>query len=277
MRVLYTVDLHGDAESYEAVLRVAHERGAAAIVNGGDLLPHAHRNAFAGQGAFLEWLREHFGRVRDAGLACFAMFGNDDARALVGGLDEMDREGLCRRLDRGGWLELGAGWSVLGFPWVPDPPFRLKDWCRHDDADRRSPPQFGTPLVSTPEGFVERPADWVAGRPTIEDELAALPAPPDPARALFVMHTPPAGLGLDATGDGRGVGSRAARRFLEACGWPLALHGHIHESPHVTGRWFGRLGRTTCVNPGAMERPCWVLIDLEARTLEHRRLGTTTF
>lgn len=277
MRVLYTVDLHGDPESYEISLRVARERRAAAIVNGGDLLPHAHRNAFAGQRAFLEWLRGYFGRVRDAGLGCFAMFGNDDARALVGALDDLERDGLCRRLDGRGWLPLGGGWSAVGFCWVPDPPFRLKDWCRHDDAERRSPPQFGTPLVSTPAGLVERPADWVAGLPTIEEELAALPAPPDPGRALFVMHAPPTGLGLDVTGDGRNVGSRAARRFLEACGWPLALHGHIHESPHVTGRWFGRLGRTTCVNPGAMERPTWVLIDLEARTLEHRELGTTTF
>ncbi|MBN1770463.1 MAG: metallophosphoesterase [Deltaproteobacteria bacterium] len=277
MRLVYVVDLHGDEESYEASLRLALEREATAIVNGGDLLPHAMRNAFAGQREFLGRLRGYYARVREAGLRCFAMFGNDDARALVGGLDELDREGLCRRLDGRGWLELGAGWSVLGFPWVPDPPFRLKDWCRHDDAGRRSPPQFGPPLVSTPTGLEERPADWVAGLPTLEDELAALSAPPDPERALFVMHGPPTGIGLDVTGDGRNVGSRASRRFLEACGWPLALHGHIHESPHVSGSWFGRLGRTTCVNPGAMERPSWVLVDLERRTLEHCLRGTGTF
>jgi len=277
MRLVYVVDLHGDEESYETSLQLALERGASTILNGGDLLPHAMKNAFAGQREFLGWLRGFYGRARAAGVRCFAMFGNDDARALVEGLDELDREGSCRRLDGRGWLELGEGWSVLGFPWVPDPPFRLKDWCRHDDADRRSPPQFGLPLVSTPTGLVEQAADWVGGFPTIAEELAALPAPPDPARALFVMHGPPMGVGLDVTGDGRNVGSRASRRFLEECAWPLALHGHIHESPHVSGSWFGRLGRTTCVNPGAMERPSWVLVDLEQRTLEHRLRGTGTF
>ncbi|MBI5499984.1 MAG: metallophosphoesterase [Deltaproteobacteria bacterium] len=286
MRFLFVVDLHGDEESYETALLVAREGGAAAVVNGGDLLTHGLRNAFAGQRAFLRWLRGHWSAARDAGLANFAMFGNDDARALVGELDAMAVDGLVTRLDGGGWIDLpgsgsdrtgAGGWTVLGFPWVPDPPFRLKDWCRHDDRARRSPPQFGTPLFSTPSGLVDAEADALARLPTIEDELAALPAPPDRARAILVAHGPPAGIGLGTTGDRRDVGSQASARYLERSGFPLSLHGHIHESPHVTGRWWGRLGRTVCVNPGAMERPPWVLVDLDARTLEHRTLGATTF
>jgi hypothetical protein len=31
------------------------------------------------------------------------------------------------------------------------------------------------------------------------------------------------------------------------------------------------------VNPGALERPPWVVVDLERRILEHRILGSTTF
>jgi Icc-related predicted phosphoesterase len=30
----------------------------------------------------------------------------------------------------------------------------------------------------------------------------------------------------------------------------LTLHGHIHESPDVTGRHAARLGRTVCHQPG---------------------------
>ncbi|MBI5490364.1 MAG: metallophosphoesterase [Deltaproteobacteria bacterium] len=286
MRFLFVVDLHGDEESYETALAAAREREAVAIVNGGDLLPHGLRNAFAGQRDFLGWLRAHWSAARAAGIASYAMFGNDDARALAGELDGMAGEGIVTRLDGGGWLELGgssdrgpsgAGWTVLGFPWVPDPPFRLKDWCRHDDTARGSPPQFGTPLVSTSAGLVEVPADALSRLPTIEDELAALPAPPDPARAILVAHGPPAGIGLGTTGDRRDVGSHAVARFLERSGFPLSLHGHIHESPHVSGRWWGRLGKTVCVNPGAMERPPWVVVDLDARTVEHRTMGLATF
>ena len=276
MRFVYVVDLHGDEFSYEAALELAQSRVAQAIVNGGDLLPHARRDGFAGQRAFLEWLRGHWSAARDAGLSNYAMFGNDDAGALAGRLDDFAREGLIVRLDGTGWHEL-LGWSVLGFPYVPDPPFRLKDWCRHDDDARRSPPQFGTPLFSTMDGAVEQPPDVLGRLPTIAALLADLPAPPDPARAILVMHGPPAGIGLDVCGDRTGVGSEASRRYLERSGFPLSLCGHIHESPHFSGRWWGRLGRTTVVNPGALERPPWVLVDLEARRLEHRMLGTVEF
>ena len=282
MRFLFVVDLHGDEESYETALAVACDRGASAMINGGDLLPHGLRNAYAGQRNFLGWLRGYWAAARDAGVACYAMFGNDDARALAAGLDEIASEGLVTRLDGGGWHELrgsgGAdGWTILGFPWVPDTPFRLKDWCRHDDASRTSPPQFGPPLISTSLGLIDVPVDALSRLPTIEEELSALPAPPDPSRAVFVAHGPPSGIGLSTTGDRKDVGSGACARFLERSGFALSLHGHIHESPHVSGRWWGRLGRTVCANPGALERPPWVLVDLDARTIEHRTLGKAGF
>jgi Icc-related predicted phosphoesterase len=275
-RFLYVVDLHGDEFSFEAALQAAQDVGASAIVNGGDLLPHSRKAAFAAQREFLRWLGGHWAKVRDAGLANYGMFGNDDAKALLGGFDELVAEGLVVRLDGNGWRTFGE-WSLLGFPWIPDPPFRLKDWCRHDDAQRWAPEQFAAPLVSTLGGLVEQPADALFGLPTIEEELAGLPPPPDPSHAIFVAHGPPAGIGLDVLGDGRGVGSEALRRHLSRSGFALSLHGHIHESPHMSKRWWGRLGATTCVNPGALERPPWLVVDLERRTLEHRILGATTF
>ncbi len=42
------------------------------------------------------------------------------------------------------------------------------------------------------------------------------------------------------------VGSKAVRRIIEEYQPPLAMHGHIHESP---GRH--RIGRTECINPGS--------------------------
>lgn len=276
MRLVFVVDLHGDEFSFEEALRLAVDRGASAILNGGDMLPHAARGAVAVQRGFFPWLARHFAAVRAAGIRSYAMFGNDDAGALSPLLDDLQRDGLVRRLDLGPWHDLG-GWHVLGFPWVPDPPFRLKDWCRHDDGARRSPPQFGTPLFSTPAGAVERPADALRALPTIEDELARLPAPPDPARAILVAHGPPAGLGLDVCGDGSGVGSAAVRRHIERSAFALSLHGHIHESPLRSRVWHARLGRTTCVQPGALDRPAWVLVDLAERRLEHRSLGEAPF
>jgi Icc-related predicted phosphoesterase len=286
LRFLYTTDLHGDMEAFESVLGAAREHGAAAIVNGGDLLPHGFKNALALQREFLALLDAHLARVRRSGIAVHLMFGNDDARALEGRLDAWCDSGLAGRLDgwRGGapgagWLDLGD-WQLIGVPWVPDPPFRLKDWCRHDDAERGSPPQFGTPLVSTDSGLMEAGPDgpaYLATLPTLEEELRALPRPRDPSRAILVAHAPPHDTGLDALGDGRPAGSRAVRRFVESSGFPLSLHGHIHEAPGVSGRWFAKVGSTTAVNPGAIERPGWVLVDLERRELRHRTMGEATF
>ncbi|MDI3257003.1 MAG: hypothetical protein QJR01_04670 [Kyrpidia sp.] len=82
----------------------------------------------------------------------------------------------------------------------------------------------------------------------------------NPGRAVFTLHVPPNGTGLDHAPllrDGqvvtRGghtvmtpVGSTAVRRVIERFQPLLGLHGHVHESRGVR-----RLGRTLCVNPGS--------------------------
>lgn len=77
--------------------------------------------------------------------------------------------------------------------------------------------------------------------------------------AIFNIHVPPHGTGLDEAPEiahdgsrvrGGGVmaavGSRAVRDAILAHQPPLSLHGHIHES-----RGVNRLGRTVCINPGS--------------------------
>jgi len=59
------------------------------------------------------------------------------------------------------------------------------------------------------------------------------------------------------------VGSRALRRYLERHQPPLALSGHIHESPRMTGAYRDLVGRTLGVNPGQFwtSRLCGVWFD----------------
>jgi len=49
---------------------------------------------------------------------------------------------------------------------------------------------------------------------------------------------------------GRHVGSKALRAFIEQHAPPLTLHGHIHESPEMSGLYAVRLGATWSINPG---------------------------
>jgi Icc-related predicted phosphoesterase len=131
--------------------------------------------------------------------------------------------------------------------------------------------QFGTGLLSTPGGLKEI-ADWFAyarALPTLADELERLVRPKDMDRAVYVIHMPPHNLGLDECRPGPRVGSKAVYDFLSEHQPRLSLHGHIHESPQVSGRWHARLGDTLCIQPGQLEPFTYVVIDLE--TMEFDR------
>jgi hypothetical protein len=203
---------------------------------------------------------------RGAGIWFFGMPGNDDLRIF-------DDDFALACSSRGGAFDLSSmgkvnlgDHDVIGFNLVVDYPFRLKDRCRMDDAKYVFGRQLGKGMLSkAPRGFVEIP-DWpehARGLPTIEDELAKLPEPGDPRKAIYVIHMPPAGLGLDECSCGDRVGSWAVRRFLARAQPAFSLHGHIHESPDVSGHWKQQLGRTTCIQPGQMGGTTYVVVDLD--------------
>jgi Icc-related predicted phosphoesterase len=106
---------------------------------------------------------------------------------------------------------------------------------------------------------------WDTPRECSEEELAAkidaLAAQiDDMSSAIFNIHVPPFGTGLDNAPqldenlkpvEGgtvmAPVGSTAVRDSILKHQPLLALHGHIHESRGVQ-----KLGRTTCINPGSV-------------------------
>ena len=86
---------------------------------------------------------------------------------------------------------------------------------------------------------------------------------------LFAMrYPPPDGLGLDKCRSGPEVGSRAVREFFAEHQPRLGLHGHIHESPEESGRWYGAIGRTVCIQPGQMRPFTYAVIDLDRMEFE---------
>ena len=89
---------------------------------------------------------------------------------------------------------------------------------------------------------------------TIKEDLENLAGSGDLERAVFLFHTPPHETTLDrAALDGKSVdyvpldlhvGSIAVQRFIQDRQPRITLHGHIHESPRLTGSWNDRMGRT---------------------------------
>jgi Icc-related predicted phosphoesterase len=82
------------------------------------------------------------------------------------------------------------------------------------------------------------------------EDLDRLAKPMSYEMTIYVMHSPPFGTGLDIIPGDQSVGSYSIKAFIETHQPLLTLHGHIHESPEVSGRYFDRIGKTISVNPG---------------------------
>lgn len=270
MKIVFVTDLHGSVDKYRRVLGVAQKKGAVAVVNGGDMLP-LDGDLDGTQNDFVEgFLSGHFLEHAAAGVAWLGLLGNDDLRIHDAVFDRICRKD--RNIFNLAQRRVGLnGFEFIGLNWVTDYPFRLKDRCRRDGPGYVFQRQCGAGLLSTAEGFREL-ADWPAyswGLPDMRQELAALPKPANPAKAVYVIHMPPAGLGLDVISSGEKVGSAAVSRFIEKNEPLLTLHGHIHESPEVSGIWKATIASTVCVQPGqARGALTYVLIDLETMAMK---------
>ncbi len=169
------------------------------------------------------WMDMADERLRDAGVPCLAMPGNDDGEFVGELLSQSSAIENCDEqvLDVEGFQLLSLGYSNPT-PW--DSPRELPE---EELADRIS-------------------------------RLAEKLQPSKPA--IFNLHPPPFETGLDNAPELRAdlslvggagaspvpVGSHAVREAIERCQPLLSLHGHIHES-----RAAARLGRCLCLNPGS--------------------------
>lgn len=241
---IFCTDFHGNAGKYDRLLEEAAGQGVNLILNGGDMCPHRSGKEFF-EKFFAPWLE----RAGTLGIRVAGMFGNDDLKAHLHFLDRLEAAGLFTRID-GRTVDIG-GWKFWGYNIVPEYPFGLKDWVKLDHEGATRPLQYSDPVLSTGDGYtaIEDIAKFLHDRGTIEEELRSVTFE-DPARTLAVMHSPPLGKGLDVCMDGREVGSRSILEFLEREQPRVSLHGHIHESPLMSGTWKVDIGGTLALQPG---------------------------
>jgi Icc-related predicted phosphoesterase len=96
-------------------------------------------------------------------------------------------------------------------------------------------------------------------------------------KAIYIIHMPPSNIGLDVCYDGRTVGSISIYKFLKKYQPLLSFHGHIHESPEVSGRWKSSIGKTICIQPGQSHQHenhlIFATIDLETMDFKRFKLN----
>jgi Icc-related predicted phosphoesterase len=284
-RLVYTSDLHGILDLYRAAGEAAVRLRADALIFGGDLCPGTPSGSSPRlpleQPEFMlyqlsplldEWKQAH------PALRVFAIPGNDDCQTVLTAIEELGMNGLIENLHQES-RTLGA-YTLVGLSFVPPTPFHLKDFERWDDApDPENDSYSYRCVMGTPRGFVviDDFRSYLDSLPSLAQDLRRIPVN-DPLHTVAVIHAPPFNTHCDVLFDGRHIGSKAVRSWIEKNQPCLALHGHIHESPQLSGTFFDRIGATTIINPGCDHaRPHMVFIDLDNPTeIEHSIYGKKT-
>lgn len=270
MKIIYTADTHIFSQHLHRFLFAAGKLDVNCLVIGGDLVPadirqeySKIRDCIAPQG---EWLKNDFipaikvfAQQYPERMICFDM-GNDDLLANRRFLENGD--GKSHHLIHNKIIELLPGLALVGYMNIPLTPFMLKDWELPDREDH-----LGRGKNLRKKGIktgMGRARDTKLKKitTTIERELARLTEDMnssrwDGYRFIFVSHCPPADTALDLMYGNHHVGSESVRSFIEQ--WATSgrllttLHGHIHESPALSGQVWDFLGSVPCFNMGQKE------------------------
>ncbi len=276
MKLLYVTDIHGIEWKHNKVYQIASSLQVDVVINGGDMLPF--KGNLLHQDKFITgFLDEYFSRFELDKIFYLGMLGNDDLRIFDALYQKTcDKYSYAVNIAQMRFQIDDSKYEFIGMNWISDLPFGLKDRARKDTADFKHPKQFGKQYLSTPNGF-KRLEDWlsyVETLPTIEDEIRNLVKPFDMNNTIYIFHNPPANLDLDVTHAGLRVGSKVEYAFLKKNQPKLSLHGHIHESPDVSGKWYSLVGNTICIQPGQSGQDddslIYVLIDLETMNIERK-------
>jgi Icc-related predicted phosphoesterase len=255
VRILHAADLHGNLTHYRELLSLAVAKQADCVVMGGDLLPGGISISSLAEvqrrflNDHLRPLLEHF-KDTNPEKTVYLMMGNDDLAINMDQLERMAGEGLLRLLHLRTYT-LSDSLFIAGYGCVPPTAFMIKDWERLDAHRSMVQDRSYQAYSSGSEGInVVNTHEWFLSHNTIEEELSMLARLSNPAHTVYVSHAPPYATKLDVLFNGRHIGSRSVRMFIEQHKPPLTLHGHIHESHHMTDEIKDCLGPTVCINPG---------------------------
>ncbi len=285
LNCLFVSDLHGSRTRYQKLWEQIKINRPEAVFLGGDLLPHAfapqkYKSGIA-ENFIGDFLSGGFADSRDSlGPAypqVFLILGNDDPRSNEPDILKGQEDGLWLYAHNR-CLPLGPQ-KVFGYSHVPPSPFLLKDWEKYDVSRYVDPG-----CISPEEGSRTTPSSEHEIRySTIASDLQELTGSSKLQKDIFLFHSPPYKTKLDrADLDGKlvdhvpldvHVGSIAIKRFIESRQPLITLHGHIHESPRLTGSWQERIG-TTHAFSAAHDGPelALVLFDSQDPTKADRRI-----
>ena len=275
MRCIFVTDIHGDKKKIEIFFRTIKKEQPDGVFIGGDILP----NQFSINTSIERFLEKNFfSKINeihnkfDKKISFFVIMGNDDPRVFEEIFKSKDEEKIINYVHFK-TVKFGTLF-VTGYSYVPPTPFQLKDWERYDVS------RFVDVGAVSPESgvrTVEVEQDEITYS-TISKDLEKLSKNAPVEKTIFLFHSPPYNSMLDrAALEGKTVeyapldvhvGSIAIQRFIEKKQPFLTLHGHIHESARLSGRWMEKKGRTLSFS-AAHDGPELALIYFDTKNLEN--------
>ncbi len=273
----FVSDLHGNAVRYEKLLLQIEKMQPRAVFFGGDILPaslkyreHSRAKAIDFVDGFLA---PSFRMLKNKLGGCypdiFLILGNDDPRSQEEAFLEHEQAGLWHYMHMK--KKTMDEFTVYGYSMVPPTPFLLKDWEKYDVSRYVDPG-----CVHPTEGFRSVEPNEDIEFATIKNDLQILSGDDSLSRAIFLFHAPPYKTALDRAGlDGVKVdhvpvdvhvGSIAIKEFIEKRQPMLSLHGHIHESARLTGKWKEKIHKTIAYS-AAYEGPGLALVRFTMKCL----------
>lgn len=243
MKCLFVSDLHGKKKKYQKLFKIVEDEPPDGLFIGGDILPQNIRSKEKMKKYVDEFIFHPIKKIKSENnrLQVFLIMGNDDPRAFEDIFKDADKEGIIHYVHNKS-IKFGNLY-VIGYSYVPPTPFQLKDWEKYDvsryvDIGAVSP-EKGTRTVEQDR--------YEMKYKTIENDLEELSELSPPEKTIYLFHAPPYDSNLDrADLDGKKidhapvdvhVGSIAIQRFIQNKKPFLTLHGHVHESPRLTGSW----------------------------------------
>ncbi len=256
----FASDLHGRIDRYEKLFGEIRKDKPDLVFLGGDLLPSGKFHFTSSENLPRDFINDylviHFlklkSELKEGYPKIFVILGNDDARA--------EEPEIIRANELGVWNYLHfqsqkyKNYEIFGYCFTVPSPFRLKDWEKYDVSRYVDPG-----CISPEEGIrtVDIPNDEKK-LSTIAHDLEILTQNHELNNSIFLFHSPPYKTNLDrAALDGKmidyvpldvHIGSVAIQKFIEKNQPVLTMHGHVHESARLTGKWKDRIGKTICIS-----------------------------
>ena len=277
MKVLFATDLHGQPGHLQELAHWARTHRPDLFLLGGDALPDADPADPVGSQVhfLLTEMRRYLEVIKsqrsDINIAISP--GNHDWLCTYDAMKAMEREGLLRVIESDNGMQIEK-YTFLGYWYAPPCPYAVKDFERLDFSDQAYRFDGGVIWDRQQKRVIGVDGGTYLGQvPTIRDELAQLPRIDGPDW-IFVAHAPPLETDLDLLPAVGHVGSQSIKEFILQRQPLLSLHGHIHESPGLSGRFWQYLGQTIAVNPGQRnDGLAAVLIELTEEAVTLTPLG----